>query len=246
MGARTLYIALTLLADGNVALARGSRNDLRKARELFFQGRYERVLSIVESLLLTDLARGQRVSALELEAFAYFLSNRQGEAERSWRELLEIDPNHELDPVDVPPQMVTFFQNVAPPTPPPDPWPPPEPAPEKPPAAKADDPSPLDPLPDRSPEPERGCGIWLCLIPFGGGQFANGNYVKGGLFAGAEALFLSLNIGMYWANQIEFEKHGGSFPDEALADRRTLWKHVFLGFFLTTLVYGVIDAYIFP
>lgn len=30
------------------------------------------------------------------------------------------------------------------------------------------------------------------------------------------------------------------------ADRRRLWQHVFLGMFLTTMVYGIIDAYVFP
>ena len=54
------------------------------------------------------------------------------------------------------------------------------------------------------------------------------------------------SLGLYWANEREFEEHGGQFPDEAMADRRNLWQHVFLGFFFTTVVYGIIDAYIFP
>jgi hypothetical protein len=84
--------------------------------------------------------------------------------------------------------------------------------------------------------PERGCGILLCLMPFGVGQFANDQIVKGVIFAAAEAGFLATNIALYWAQS----------PDRFVDDGALAVQRVSLILFFATIAVGIADAYLFP
>jgi hypothetical protein len=227
-----------LLLGATSAVARSPATDLEKGRALYAAD-YEAALAVLDGVTLEAGATvSQRVAALELQAFALYLLGHADEARNVWVELLGLDPKHALDPVYVSPDLITFFGRVPPPAPE-EAAPPPAPVLEK-----ASGPPPPPVQPPAAPPP-RGCGNWLCLIPFGVGQYANGRPIKGTIFALSEAAFLGLNISLYWANKVEIDTYG-YYRDPAAADRNFVIQHVALAFFGAALIGGIIDAYLAP
>lgn len=95
---------------------------------------------------------------------------------------------------------------------------------------------------------ERGCGIALCLLPVGIGQFANGQVVKGVIFAILQPLLLGLNIGFYYWNQGDIISTSNGAPvyrDPAAAQDRYIAQLAFFGGFVGAVVLGIIDAFVF-
>jgi hypothetical protein len=103
--------------------------------------------------------------------------------------------------------------------------------------------SPAAPLPISSPQSgiTSGDGIWLRLLPFGTGQFANEQDAKGMAFLSTEIALsaTATTFALLFRNE---RQPNGSFPDPG---RATLYKDIFwssLGVGIGTAVWGIIDA----
>jgi hypothetical protein len=211
---------------------------LSRARDLYFAGRYQEALPLLDAIASDTGAREtDRIESLKYQAFTLYLLKLFGEAKATWRTLLALKPDFELDPVEVSPELIAYFSRIkaiepsstsrGPPTPRP------TPGGEQP-----------DPGPPAVAEPEaHGCPAWLCLIPFGAGQFANGSPAKGLLFGGAELAFVAGNIALYWARVLSFERDG-IVRDETASNRAYVMQHVFLGLFVATAIGGVVEAFV--
>ena len=208
-----------------------AEDDLSAAEAVYYAGQYEDAVFLMEELSRRPgVSREVKLSALKYTAFCYFLLGSKPQAKAAWRRLLDLDPSFRLDSLEDPPRFVEFFNQLDEGD---EPAAAPEPVTKRVKVAAPEEPSP------------RGCGVALCLIPFGVGQMANDNVVKGAIFAGLETLFLGLNIGFYFQNQSELNRNNGAFVDRERANTRSMLQNVFFGMFLTSVAVGIVDAFVF-
>ena len=78
--------------------------------------------------------------------------------------------------------------------------------------------------------------LFPAFVPFGVGQFENGNKIKGAIIASTEGVALAANIGFYWWKQ---SLNTNTIPNYSLV-QSLQW--VAIGTFLAIYAYGVIDA----
>lgn len=240
---------------------------IARAKALYRDGRIEESLALIDQIRKhSQLDNGQRIELLKYQAFSLFLMSLYTDAKKAWLQLLVLDPTYHLDPVDVSPELVAFFGRVKPRKLPPVAAPVAPGGAKSGPAAAASSakgsttteelqaaPGNLQPPTAPRPPyvkapvtaPARGCGTLLCLVPFGVGQFANGRYLKGSLFAGAEVALLVANIALYWSRVSSYDQHG-YFTNLSAADRSFAAQEVMAGLFAATAVGGVVDAFVFP
>ncbi len=227
--------------------AQGQR--LIHAQALFHEGRYREVLPIIDGVLgAAGLPDELRAEAYELQAFSLYLMSLFPQAQEAWRKLLAVAPEHRPDPVEVSPELLAFFARVqeqvegeqraraaAAPVP--------EPAGTTVVAAKpASEPARDTEVRAAATQAERGCGVLLCLMPFGIGQLANGEVGAGLAFGAAELAFLGVNVGLYWQRKLEYERHDRLRNPEN-AEASYIVQHVALGLFAATAVAGVVHAF---
>ena len=194
------------------------------ADELFAAGRYQDLLAVLQDLNPNDLSHEQQIDRLKRMAYTLYLLSLYDDAKQTWRGLLAIEPDYALDPVNESPVFVSFFARVTPDGEPPG-------------GAAAT-------VPSEALAPK--CEPWLCLVPFGVGQFANGHHLKGAVFAGAEVAFLAANIGIELKRRADHDAgNNPSFSRKTDKDRARL-QNVFLGLFVGTAVLGIVDAYLLP
>jgi tetratricopeptide (TPR) repeat protein len=114
---RRLAAALLLFAALAGPLPARAADDLATARAAFEYGQYEKARTIAEGLI----AKGKLVQeedlleALRIVGLAHFYSKRSDRlelAERTFLQLLSIDPDYRLDPFFTPPAAVTFVEDV--------------------------------------------------------------------------------------------------------------------------------------
>jgi tetratricopeptide (TPR) repeat protein len=216
-------LAVTMLWP-EVSAAAPPAKRLERGIELYYAGKLDEALAIFDRLAIAkNTPRRIRVAALVHKAFVLYLFKLHDEARQVWQQVLELDPTFALDPVEVSPELMSFFG-------------PPGPGRQPAPAVSVD---PSEP----SAAPDRGCGVALCLVPFGVGQFANDRPLKGALFAGAETLLLAANVGFYWAARSESERDGGS---RSTAETYYLVQRVSFGLFAATAAWGILDAFLLP
>ncbi len=91
--------------------------------------------------------------------------------------------------------------------------------------------------------PTASCAPYLCLVPFGVGQFAKGDTWKGVAFASTEAAFVAANLTLYWTRVRNYQEHG-RVDDVGAANRSFMWQQIFFGLFVATAAGGVLDAYL--
>ena len=124
-------------------------------------GKLEALLDPIRLSRLDDL-----VVARQYLGASYFLLGQEKDAEREFVLLLKARPTHRLDPLVFSPELVGFFDRLR---------------------------------PDRSAPIETQLGAegppappsrWMALVPFGGGQFANGHPIRGTLFATTEVALM--------------------------------------------------------
>jgi tetratricopeptide (TPR) repeat protein len=223
------------------APAGGAEAALATAEEAYYEGRYSDAITALERVVeRKDAKPAVQKAALKTIAFCQFLLGDNRAAKEAWLRLLAIDPEYKVDPVEASPEIVRFFERIKPAAA--------KPASEVITAAPAEPPAAVAPpagLPAAEPTSERGCGVLLCFVPFGVGQFANGNLAKGALFAGLEALFLGTNVTLYWDRVNEFNRYGG-FRDPEAAETKFTLQHVALVLFGVTALAGAVEAYLFP
>ncbi|MBI5511817.1 MAG: hypothetical protein HY903_23930 [Deltaproteobacteria bacterium] len=240
------FVAVAVAA-GAQAAPTPRANKLARARDLYFAGRYAEALPLFDAVAADNtVSDTDRIECLKYQAFTLYLLKLPDDAKSAWLELLRRQPDFELDPVETSPELLSFFGRIKAAelgTPPPAAAPRLKPAADKTPAEKATPPpSEPEPLVIEEP-PAKGCPTWLCLVPFGAGQFRNGSPVKGLAFAGGELAFLAGNVGMYWMRVANYQQNGVITNEQAYR-RAFILQHVFLGLFVATAVGGVVEAFV--
>lgn len=230
--------------------AQAIKGQIQAARQAYYEGRASDALPLWEKLLeQRDLEHAQRIEILRFRAFTFFVLHRLEAAADAWRALQVLDPTARVTPNEASPEFVQFFNGIVP-----APVPTNAEAPPDTPDAQPTDPqlkgSSADPpgarlnanqQPASLAEPDlqeevRGCGIVLCLVPFGVGQFANGSWVKGIIFSALQVGGLATNIGMYW----------GQSDHVPASEVYLAVQHAAFGVFAAALVAGILDAFLFP
>ena len=254
--AAVIALALCAAAPASGAPNKKHKKSLARGEELYFAGTYEEALFVLEELSNDTTAEPKtRVDALKLIAFSYFLLDSKDQAKDAWLRLLEIDPTFKLDPVEESPELVAFFNPI-----------PPRAVPASGTASAAgggaagggaaggaaaggEEGKDKENWQEVPVVAERGCGIVLCLIPGGVGQYANGKIVKGVIFTALEAGFLATNIGLWGANQADIignDANGGPiYRDLKTAQDRYIAQVVFFVLAVVTPIVGIVDAFVF-
>lgn len=245
----TILVA-ALLAAGALTPADLDEAMLRGG-ERYYEGRYAEALPYFDRVAKTASDESLKCEALKLKAVTLFLLKLYAEARETWLSLLETAPESQLDADSFSPDIVAFFAHIK--RPEPEAVPPPAPTPALVAApASISEARPVDPAPTVAltqplpPPPTRGCGVWLCLVPFGAGQFANSHPLKGGLFAGVQGLTLAGNLGLYWARVSHYDKTGEVSGSNAVVKTQLLAQRILFSVFVASAVGGVVDAFVFP
>ena len=194
------------LAEQVVQGARVRR--FEEGRNAYLYGNYQQAIDLLTPLLepTLQLAAPEQVSeAYSLLGLAHFYLNHSDDAERIFSALIFFQPEHQLDPVQVPPEAVSFFNALR--------------------ERLADQLLARQQILSRSTVPEEEVSErvvvleqqlnspFVAALPFGIGQFQNGDQLAGSLFLVSELLMTSLSAGLFW--YIEAHRGpGGRFPRE--------------------------------
>jgi hypothetical protein len=246
-------IALLLAA----ALAAGPQSpELKRARDRFEYGAYGDAGAMARAWLAANPgARGDdAIEAYRILGTSELKLGHEGEARNAFHELLMKEPDYALDPFLVEPRVVEFFDGVK----------------------RASEPE-LAPIRERrriereqaraAEEAARAPRVvrvrehlyLLNWMPFGLGQYQNGDRAKGTAIAASEVAFAAVNLGaILFHNQIAEDRGrrcspsqptGCSQPPFTDSDRRLLSrtdtvKYVSAGLFWAVYAYGVVDAHL--
>jgi hypothetical protein len=241
---------------------------LKRARDRFEFGSFGEAAAIVRGWLgeHPDVAGDEGIEAYRMLGIAELKLGDDAQARSAFVSLLSLDPDHALDPFLVEPRVVEFFDRVK----------------------KEHEPA-LAPLRERrraldeqrrladeakrrlftdeqarTGPPTRVVRVQerlylLNWVPFGAGQYQNGDRAKGTAIAAAQVALGALNLGaILFHNQIAqdpgrrcspSQPSGCSRPPYTDADRRLMSradvvKYTSAGLFWAVYAYGVIDAHL--
>jgi len=243
--------------------------DFDRGRIAFGRGEYQRAIGILRPLLYPELrleSEGEVVQAHRMLGVANLFEGRPAEAKVEFRKLLELRPDYRFDPLLDPPRVVDFFNSVL--------------------KEEEDEIASLE-AKRKKLEAERAAqrreeaerlraasakvivyerhSYLLNFVPFGAGQFQNGQRRKGLVFAGTEAGLVLVSVGAFAANFWIFglQPHracldmqpadAGGLPgrcpdnridhsDEDLSRNLTRVQVVSGGLFWAVAIWGAIDA----
>jgi hypothetical protein len=187
--APTLVTLLALAAPGE---------EFARGRTAFFRAEYGRAIEILRPLLYPELrleTEDEVVQAHRMLAVAYLFENQPDEARHEFRKLLELRPDYRLDPLLDPPRVVDFFNDVV--------------------KEQAGDVAAVEAR-RRRREADRAArrqedgapvirrvekhSLVVALLPFGAGQFQNGERRKGWVFLAAESALAATSLGAFALN----------------------------------------------
>jgi tetratricopeptide (TPR) repeat protein len=106
--------ALLLLFVASVARA-APLDDLRAAEHAYIYGDYRLVIDSVRPLVEPNIllaAATDQVRAYELLGLAHFYLGEKDEARKAFERLIRLDPEHRLDPLVVPPAAIDFYDKI--------------------------------------------------------------------------------------------------------------------------------------
>jgi tetratricopeptide (TPR) repeat protein len=244
-----------------VLAATNPSDDFERGRNAFFRGEYKRAIGLLNPLLYPELrldSEEEVVQTHRMLGVAYLFEGQQDQARREFRKLLELSPDFQLDPYLESPRVVEFFQGVVR-----------EQRAElgdiearlkKREAALAK--KPAGGLIERRIERH---SYAINFLPFGSGQFQNGNRKKGWLFLTTESALAVTSLAAFTVN---FAAYGvrpyrgcldpvvaqpdgspGVCPDdridhssENLSRNLTRVQVVSGGLFFATAIWGIVDA----
>jgi hypothetical protein len=234
-----LVLAASLLAAGRAG-ADPSR-DLLKAKSEFEQGQYRAVILTVEPLLYPNpLLRAEKelVDAHFFLGMAYFYTDRKDQARTEFAALLYTDPDYKLDPVMESPEVYAFFEDIKR--------------------------SQQDQLEERRRQLEkeaeakrrpsrevlvtrtiRDRSPWENFLPFGVGQFRNGQQSKGYAFLVGQLMTGGTSLGLFVAQAVQYGIPSRGVPLSDIDGLRTR-QVVQIGagaVFLLLYGWSVIDAF---
>ncbi|RLB54019.1 MAG: hypothetical protein DRI34_12640 [Deltaproteobacteria bacterium] len=244
----SLLVALLGLLALGTAPARAEPPDklLARARAEFEYKNFENAARLLEQLLVPQvrLTTEQDIAeAREMLGLSYFYLGHQEQARRQFVELLYLRPDHRLDPFLIPPAAVTFFDSIRK-----------EPAVrEKLEQIRKSRQASKQPPPPRPPPPRVQTLVrqrelmrrsrLVAFLPFGLGQFQNGDTLKGVLLASGGGIALVANITCYSLLVALANENGRYAPgDLQLARGLRIGQYVALGLFAASWIYGAIDA----
>jgi hypothetical protein len=212
-------LSLLLLASVSpgVAHAVGAIGALSEAQARLNAGDYYEARELTAPLLEDEsLARADRAEALRLNGLArFFLGDRAG-AEESLLAFLEMEPEAHLDPALVPPLGVAFFEDVRNRH-----W--------------------AEISKFRKKPARRGYAV-ANLLPFGFGQFQNGDRVKGYTLLTAEVLLGATALTTYIVLSANAKPDGTNDLPSAPAVQ-SINQAAFV-LFVGAWIYGSIDGYL--
>jgi hypothetical protein len=209
-------VVLAFLAPGT-AHAVGAIGALSEAQARLNAGDYYEARELTAPLLEDEsLARGDRAEALRLNGLArFFLGDREG-AEESLLGFLELEPEAHLDPALVPPLGIAFFEDVR--------------------NRHWAQISKFRKKPKR-----RGYAV-VNLVPFGAGQFQNGDRVKGWSLAVSEGLLGATALTTFLVLVANANPDGTS--DLPSADAVKSINQASFVLFVVVWGYGAVDGYL--
>ncbi len=179
------------------------REAFDRGRTAFGRAEYARAIEILHPLLYPEAlldSEGEVVQAHRMLGVAYLFENHPDDARREFRKLLELRPDYRFDPLLDPQRVVDFFNAVV-----------------------KDEESTIAVIEARRRQrdaeaaerrrrdaerlaPLRTTVVFerhsfaINFIPFGAGQFQNGDRGKGWLFLGTEAALAAISVGAFATN----------------------------------------------
>ena len=229
------------------------REAFERGSTAFIRGEYQRAIEILHPLLYPDVrleSESDVVQAHRMLGVAYLFESKPDEARREFKKLLELRPEFRFDPLLDPQRVVDFFNAVVaemqkeiddmlkkkPPPPP-----------------------PRITLPPTILRYDRH-SFAVNFIPFGAGQFQNGQRRKGWFFFGAESALAAVSVGTFATNFILYgvaphrrcnmpSAPGVECPPAAIDHSQEDTSRALLdvqlvsgGLFFAVAIWGVIDA----
>ena len=190
-------LLLALIGQADPGLGDLSASDmLRRSQNHYAYGEYMLAIKLVEKALLeeTSLSPDERIAARELLGLSSYLAKDQDKARAAFTDLLLQAPKHTLDPFSVAPPIIEFFEAIRK---------------ELEPQLKAltQAQSPPQPKPEVPARGERSQIIERIIVersplglfmPFGFGQYQNGDTTLGHTLLGVQLTALAVNIGAYY------------------------------------------------
>lgn len=215
------------LLSAVLTVALAAPGTLRAALDHYDFGEYGTACQQLEGLRAAGLpADDDRVALRYLGACHHFLG-AEAKSRAAFEALLAAEPAAELDPVQFPPELVSFFREVRA---------------RRPASAAGASPSAVDAPSTAAPRRSRG----VAFLPFGAGQFQNGQPGKGAIFASLEGV--ALGVGVVGLALFEAEKDsggllaGGTFEDEEKAQQLQMVYVAGFATFAALWAIGVGDA----
>ena len=185
-----------------VALASPAAEEFDRGKIAFGRAEYVRAIEILRPLLYPEIRLDSEVEVVQAHRMlgvAHLFENQPEEARREFRKLLELRPDYRFDPLLDPPRVVDFFNGVL--------------------KEEEREISVLDAARKkrdaelttrRQREADERCAAQVQVslknsyainfIPFGTGQFQNGQRRKGWAFLGVETALATLSIGAFVTN----------------------------------------------
>lgn len=209
-----------------------SKAILKQAKIAFEKRKCAQLIPLLNEKKFTEELQdeSQFVDRYHMLGVCYFQLGDIKNAERELNELLFIDPNFELDPFITPPPLLDLFNQLKS-------------------SIKAKSlelelakEQAIEKLPAATSKISyKKSSILPAFLPFGLGQFENGESTKGAIIAAAQVSALSTNIGFYWWKRSLNGTQGTTSTLEQYNFAQTL-QFVALGAFLAAYIYSVTDA----
>ncbi len=191
----TLSALLGLILLAQTAPAIDVDAELRRAGNEYAYGNYEEAILQLQNLLypMRLTSEQQVLEARELLGLCYYLTDRFEQVAAEFAKVLYLNPDHKLDPFSIPPPVIEAFENVRRQL---------EPQLKEIRKQKTN-PTVAQPKPEIKPKAPTRIQIiersdFATFLPFGVGQFQNGDTGLGTFFAVTEATLLALNIAAYF------------------------------------------------
>lgn len=178
--------------------------ELQRGKNAFDRGEFARAVEIVRPLLYPDTRFQSEkliIQARRILGVSYLFEKQQDEATTEFRKLLQLNPDYRFDPLLDPPEVVDFFNNVRK-----------EYSGElaqleakrkQIESARQREREECDKVRSGPTIVEKRVGrnsFAVNFIPFGAGQFQNGQRGKGWAFLGAESLLAAVSLGAFATN----------------------------------------------
>jgi hypothetical protein len=199
-------MATALIAAGPTGPVPGTpaaRDAFDRGRTAFGRAEYARAIEILHPLLYPDVlldSEGEVVQARRMLGVAYLFENKPDDARREFHKLLELRPDYRFDPLLDPQRVVDFFNGVL-----------------------KDEEATIAEFERRRRQRDEATAekrlrdaarlrlppaivryerhsFAVNFVPFGAGQFQNGQRRKGWLFFGAEAVLGAVSVGAFATN----------------------------------------------